>query len=183
MLVLLNLLCVTSSLDSIPKVTRPYDLLYCLLSNVVKACVKCLSGGWGGGEIQTIISNFVSLVLCLWWGEKSTVDYQGCGSEDQEVFRNLLFLNSAGLAGPNSRYKFTVWLDYFCWEGGLCGLQRSACGPLFCPSTLGMWEVGDLRKIPETGIFQPDCFSHLQKGESSLGRRSAAQGGKLDRLN
>lgn len=36
------------------------------------------------------------------------MDYQGCGSQDLQVFKNLLFPNSVDLAGPNSREKVTV---------------------------------------------------------------------------
>lgn len=97
-----------------------------------------------------------------------------------------LSLNSAGLAGLNSTDKVMVWFDLFWWRGGICGLQRSPRGPLFCPSTLGMWEVGRFEegiriRYFSAGSLLPSVFQH--KGESSIGMRPASQDGKLDWLN
>lgn len=90
-----------------------------------------------------------------------------------------MFLDSADLADltPETKLQF-----HMITSGGRVGSM--ACrGPLFCPSTLATWEVGDTRNVSEIGLFQLYCFSNLQKGESGLGMRTAGQGGKLDRLN
>lgn len=118
--------------------------------------------------------NPVSPVLCHWWGKKKDNGLVRLLQSRPGSLQESLSLNSADFAGFNSIYKVMVWFDFFWWQDGVCGLQRSPCGPLFCPSTLGeRWE--DLRKGSELAIFQLHHFSHL----FSCAREKVASGWEL----
>lgn len=183
MLILSSLLRITSSLDDILKVRRLYSLLCYYHSSDDKTCVKCLSRKNRQNSTTQLRETLFLLSFTLSERKKDYGLVRLVESRPRSL-QESLSLNSADLAGLNSISK--VWFDVFWWQTGVCGLQRSPCGPLFCPSTLGMWEVGGSEeririRYFSAGSLLPTIFLH--EGESSIGMQTTSHDSKLNWLN